>query len=192
MIRLIWVFIVSSGCCFFGGGGGGCLLVFSGPGSFLNIYDFNDQLKIHVLGNKALFVSFFLSRSLSLSLSLSFVFFLFLRVTRYLMHHMVIRRHMKSTDGLVPVRVWVSYESMARGKSVWNHPNASVTRSNVLVRIWVSYKSIARGKSVRNHPNASVTWSSPAVHGPHRGKILENLWVIPRYAVRARKIFRRF
>ena len=49
------------------------------------------KLKIHVLGNKALFLSIFLSLSitlclslqgsLSLSLSLSFVFFLFLRVT---------------------------------------------------------------------------------------------------------------
>ena len=45
------------------------------------------KLKIHVLGNKALFLSVFLSLSLSvsitlsLSLSLSFVFFLFLGVT---------------------------------------------------------------------------------------------------------------
>ena len=28
---------------------------------------------------------------------------------------------MRSTGGLVPVRVWVSYESLARGKSVRNH-----------------------------------------------------------------------
>ena len=89
---------------------------------------------------------------------------------------------------LVPVRVW---ESVARGKSVRNNPNASVVWSSVPVRVWMSHESMALWKSVRNHPNSSVTWSSRAVHWPNTGLKLENLWVIPRHAVRARKIFRR-
>ena len=62
----------------------------------------------------------------SLSFSLSF----FLRVTSKNGSHnspLLNTRSPRSTDGLVPVRVWVSYESMARGKSIRNHPNASVT-----------------------------------------------------------------
>ena len=45
--------------------------------------------------------------------------------------------------------------------------------------------------SVWNQPNVSVTWSSRAVYGPHMSQKLEHLWVIPRHAVRARKILRR-
>ena len=54
---------------------------------------------------------------------------------------------------------------MAHGKSVRNHTNASVIWSSVPVRVWVSYESMVRRKSVWNHPNTSVTWSSRAVHG---------------------------
>ena len=61
----------------------------------------------------------------------------------------------------------------------------------VPVQVWVSYESLVRGKSVRNHLNDSVTSSSQTVHGPHTGQKLENLCVIPRHAVRAGKIFRR-
>ena len=46
------------------------------------------------------------------------------------------------------------------------------------VWVCVSYEFMVRGKSVRNHRNASVTSSSRAVHGPHTGKKLEDLWVI--------------
>ena len=51
---------------------------------------------------------------------------------------------------------------------------------------------VAVRKAIRNHPNASVTWSSWAVYGPHMGKKLEQLWVIPWHAMQDRKTFRRF
>ena len=58
------------------------LFFFSCSGSFLNMYDFKIKLKMHVLGNKALFISIFLTSSLS------FDFFLFLTVTcRYGSHN---------------------------------------------------------------------------------------------------------
>ena len=101
------------------------------------------KLKIHILGNKALFLSIFLSLSLFLSLSsalsLSFVFFLFLRMTyKYGSHNSPLNNtwsheiygssRARADLGVVRVygpwegrtkspklRVWVSYESMARG-----------------------------------------------------------------------------
>ena len=114
------------------------------------------KLKIHVLGNKVLFLSHYQS--------LAFVFFLFLLVTcKYGSHNSPLNN--------------------TRSHEIYGWSRASGFGCPT---------SLARGKSVRNHLNASVTSSSRAVHGPHTGKKLENLWVIPRHAVRARKIFRRF
>ena len=84
---------------------------------------------------------------------------------------------MRSTGGFVPVRVWVSYESMARGKSVQYHPKClghMKQRARAGLCVVLVYGP----------------WRSRAVHWPHTGQKL--LWVIPPHAVRASKLFPRF
>ena len=99
---------------------------------------------------------------------------------------------MRSTGGFVPVWVWMSYGFMARGKSVRNHQKClghmkQRARAGLgVVLVYGPWK--VRTKS----PKCLVTWSSQAVHGPHTGQKLDNLWVIPQHAVRARKLYRRY
>ena len=110
------------------------------------------KLKIHVLSNKALFIS--LSFSISLSLSLSFVFFLFLNmICKYGSHNSPLNNNRSNEiygwsfarAGFGVVRVYGPCEVRT------NHPIASVTLSSVPVRVGMSYESMARWKSVRNH-----------------------------------------
>ena len=87
------------------------------------------KLKIHVLGNKALFLFIFLSLSLSIALSPSFVSLSQAAVTCKYGSHISPLNNTRSREiyGCSrALRVLVSYESMARGNSVRNHPNASV------------------------------------------------------------------
>ena len=153
-------------------------------------------LKIHVLRNKALYLSIFLSLYLSLSLSLFFVSFSFsgwLVSTGVIILHWIKLGHMRSTGGFMPVPVWVSYKSMSRGKSERNHPNASVTWSSVPKWLWVSHESMAIEWEVCTNSSKCLSqWCSRAVQRPHTGQKLESLWVISQHVVRALKNFQRF
>ena len=112
----------------------------------------NIKLKIHVLGNKELF----------LSIVLSFVFFLFLRMTcKYESHN----------SPLNNTRSYAIYG--------WSRARAGLG----VVRVYGPWKIRTKSPKCLGHmklPNSS--------RAPYGSK-LENLWVMPRHAVRARKMF---
>ena len=71
----------------------------------------------------------------------------------------------------MPVRVWVSYESMARGKSGRNHQNHMKQRTREgfgVVRVYEPWE-------IRTKCYMKLQSTSRA----HTGKKLENMWVIP-------------
>ena len=135
--------------------------VFSCSGSFINMCDF--KLKIHVLCNKALFLSPYRS--------LSFIFFLFLRVTcKYWSHNSPLnntRSHMiygwwRVRAGLGVARVYGPWEVRTKSSKCLSHmklPSSSRATGQKLANQWPTYgrqKACSWQLSLHNFP----TWTS--------------------------------